>query len=394
MAGRRPRVQRGPGARHPAAGHLAVGPAADDPRPAPQRRRRHRGGGLPLPGRPVPAGLVTRRGSRRAGGGSRSGPRCAASSSRPPRAGSASTSRSPSRSPTGCRTPSTGCSPRRWARGPSASCRPRSWRSAGWRPGCRRRSPRCTRLNRLVHEVIDEAFSPAVIDVGTTTALDVAWWIRQRFARPRRRAVVPAERRRCSGPACRCRERGACCPAVAVRRRDRAGRPGALRRRARAAWACAPTPSATATCCGPARTTPRPGCGAALRAGQPDAGPDHRRRCTVGRTGNEVLAAARAAAAAEGIDARRLLPPGRRPRPRRGPGDRPVGPAGRRPRGRRLPGPPRHRLRPGAARCAGRCRSGAASACGWPSSRASPLTADGVEYLDGRQTELILIPSG
>ena len=28
-------------------------------------------------------------------------------------------------------------------------------------------------LNRLVHEVIDEAFSPAVIDVGTTTALDV-----------------------------------------------------------------------------------------------------------------------------------------------------------------------------------------------------------------------------
>ena len=36
-------------------------------------------------------------------------------------------------------------------------------------------------LNRLAHEVIAEAFSPAVIDVGTTTALDVAWWIRQRF---------------------------------------------------------------------------------------------------------------------------------------------------------------------------------------------------------------------
>src|SRR3954453_21800391 len=37
-------------------------------------------------------------------------------------------------------------------------------------------------MNRLVHEVVDEAFSPAVITVGQTTALDVAWWIRQRFA--------------------------------------------------------------------------------------------------------------------------------------------------------------------------------------------------------------------
>lgn len=37
-------------------------------------------------------------------------------------------------------------------------------------------------MNRLVHQVIDEAFSPAVITVGETTALDVAWWIRQRFA--------------------------------------------------------------------------------------------------------------------------------------------------------------------------------------------------------------------
>ena len=89
LAGRRPRVQRGPGAGHPAAGDLAVGPAAHDPRPAPQRRRRHRGGGLPLPGRPVPAGLVARRGTRRCRRRRRSGRRCAASSSRPRRAGSA-----------------------------------------------------------------------------------------------------------------------------------------------------------------------------------------------------------------------------------------------------------------------------------------------------------------
>jgi Xaa-Pro aminopeptidase len=37
-------------------------------------------------------------------------------------------------------------------------------------------------MNRLVHEVIDEAYSPAVLTVGETTALDLAWWIRQRFA--------------------------------------------------------------------------------------------------------------------------------------------------------------------------------------------------------------------
>jgi Xaa-Pro aminopeptidase len=37
-------------------------------------------------------------------------------------------------------------------------------------------------MNRLVHQVIDEAYSPAVITVGQTTALDLAWWIRQRFA--------------------------------------------------------------------------------------------------------------------------------------------------------------------------------------------------------------------
>jgi len=37
-------------------------------------------------------------------------------------------------------------------------------------------------MNRLVHEVVDEAYSPAAITVGRTTAIDLAWWIRQRFA--------------------------------------------------------------------------------------------------------------------------------------------------------------------------------------------------------------------
>src|SRR4051812_26125315 len=37
-------------------------------------------------------------------------------------------------------------------------------------------------MNRLVHEVIADAYSPAALTVGETTALDLAWWIRQRFA--------------------------------------------------------------------------------------------------------------------------------------------------------------------------------------------------------------------
>jgi Xaa-Pro aminopeptidase len=37
-------------------------------------------------------------------------------------------------------------------------------------------------LNRLTHDVVAEAFSPAVVTPGTTTALDLAWWIRQRLA--------------------------------------------------------------------------------------------------------------------------------------------------------------------------------------------------------------------
>lgn len=36
-------------------------------------------------------------------------------------------------------------------------------------------------LNRMAHQVIGEAFSRAVVEPGDTTASDVAWWIRQRF---------------------------------------------------------------------------------------------------------------------------------------------------------------------------------------------------------------------
>src|SRR5215213_5205124 len=36
-------------------------------------------------------------------------------------------------------------------------------------------------LNGRVHDVVAEAYSPAVLVPGTTTAMDLAWWIRQRF---------------------------------------------------------------------------------------------------------------------------------------------------------------------------------------------------------------------
>lgn len=37
-------------------------------------------------------------------------------------------------------------------------------------------------LNDTAHEVVSEAFSPAVVRPGQTTAADVVWWIRQRLA--------------------------------------------------------------------------------------------------------------------------------------------------------------------------------------------------------------------
>ena len=132
----------------------------------PQRRRRDRGGGLPLPGRPVRAGLVTRRGAGRAPEQSQwAAVRRIVEQADPPRIGidvSAAFAHADGLSHTEHELLVDGAR----ARTPSGWCRPRTWRSAGWRPGCPRRSPRCTRINRLVHEVIDEAFSPAVIRVG------------------------------------------------------------------------------------------------------------------------------------------------------------------------------------------------------------------------------------
>jgi Xaa-Pro aminopeptidase len=244
-------------------------------------------------------------------------------------------------------------------------------------------------LNRLVHEVIDEAYSPAVIRPGTTTALDVAWWLRQRFhdlgVEPWFQPTVMLQR--AGVPLVE--ERDTLLPAVPY---DAVIEPGDLVH-------C----DVGLASLGLRTDTQRNGY--VLRDGE-TAAPDGLRAAlrtgnrmqdlttaalTVGRTGNEVLAAARAAAAAEGIDADVYSHPvgfhGHGAGPAigqwdaqdgvRGAGDYPVHPdtayalelAVR----RRVP------------EWGGQCVRMALE-------QGIALTADGIEYLDDRQTELILIP--
>ena len=184
-------------------------------------------------------------------------------------------------------------------------------------------------LNRCVHEVIAEAFSPAVITAGSTTALDVAWWIRQRFhdlgvepwfqpSVTLQRSGVPLVQAR-GGPPARRR----------LRRRHRARRPGALRRRADQPGPDDRHPAQRLRAA--ARRGDRAG-GAPRRAAhrQPDAGPDdggaHRRA-------HRQRGARRGARGGGpgGHRRRHLLPSGGLPRPRRRPRDRAVGRTGRRP---------------------------------------------------------------
>jgi Xaa-Pro aminopeptidase len=245
-------------------------------------------------------------------------------------------------------------------------------------------------LNRLAHRVIDEAFSPAVITPGTTSALDLTWWIRQRFHdlgvepwfQPRvalQRAGVPL-----------IEERGALLPAVPF---VAAIEPGDLVH-------C----DVGLTSLGLKTDTQRNGY--VLRPGETNAPAGLRDALMVGnrmqdlttaalvpgRTGNEVLAAALLSAAAEGIEADVYSHPvgfhghGAGPvigqwdeqHQVRGAGDYPL-----------------HVDTVYALELAVRRRvpewGGQSVRMGLEQGVA--LTADGVEYLDGRQTELILIPS-
>jgi Xaa-Pro aminopeptidase len=243
-------------------------------------------------------------------------------------------------------------------------------------------------LNRLAHAVIAEAFSPAVIRVGTTTALDVAWWIRQRFhdlgVEPwfhpsvgLQRAGVPL------AP-----ERGTLLPTVPY---DAVIEPGDLvhcdvglaslglktdtQRNGyvlRAGEAGAPA-----------------GLQAALRTGNrmQDLTTE---ALTIGRTGNEVLAAARAAAAEAGIDADVYSHPlgvhGHGAGPAIGQWDeqRCVPRAGDYPVHADTAYALELAVRRPVPEWGGQCVRMALE-------EGIALTAGGIEYLDGRQTELILI---
>jgi Xaa-Pro aminopeptidase len=243
-------------------------------------------------------------------------------------------------------------------------------------------------LNRLAHDVIAEAFSPAVITAGTTTALDVAWWLRQRlhdlgvepWFHPSvglQRAGVPLVG-----------ERGTRLPAVP---HDAVIEPGDLVH-------C----DVGLTSLGLRTDTQRNGY--VLRDGE-TAAPDGLRAAlrtgnrmqdlttealTVGRTGNEVLAAARAAADAEGIDTDVYSHP-------LGVHGHGAGPAiGRWDEQGGVPGAGDYPVHPDTAYALELAVRLPVPEWGGQCVRMAledgiALTADGVRYLDGRQTELILI---
>jgi Xaa-Pro aminopeptidase len=246
-------------------------------------------------------------------------------------------------------------------------------------------------LNRLVHDVIAEAYSPAVLVPGTTTALDLAWWIRQRFhdlgVEPwfqpgvtLQRAGVPLVE-----------VRGALLPAVPL---SAVVEPGDLVHCdvGLSSLGLRTDTQRNAYVLRPGEEEAPAGLREALRVG------NRMQDLTTGalvagRTGNEVLATARAAAAAEGIDADVYSHPV-------GFHGHGAGPAiGLWDEQGEVPGPgdyPVHAdtvyalelaVRRTVPEWGGQCVRMALE-------QGIALTDDGVEYLDGRQTELVLVPAG
>jgi Xaa-Pro aminopeptidase len=244
-------------------------------------------------------------------------------------------------------------------------------------------------LNRLAHEVIAEAFSPAVVTVGASTALDVAWWIRQRFAdlgvdgwfQPTvglQRAGVPLVE-----------ERGTTLPAVPY---DAVIEPGDLLHCdvGLSSLGLNTDTQRNAYVLRPGETDAPAGLKAAMAAG--NRMQDLTTAATVpGRTGNEVLAAARASAAAEGVDGDVYSHPvgyhGHGAGPAIGMWDSQTG----------VPGAGDRPLHLDTVYALELCVRVPVPEWGGQTVRMAleqgiSLTAAGVEYLDGRQTELILVP--
>jgi Xaa-Pro aminopeptidase len=245
-------------------------------------------------------------------------------------------------------------------------------------------------MNRLVHEVIDEAYSPAVITVGKTTAMDVAWWIRQRFAdlgvdgwfQPTvglQRAGAPLAD-----------EEGTALPGVPY---DAVIEPGDLVHCdvGLSTLGLTTDTQRNGYVLRPGETEPPAGLVAALAVG------NRLQDLTTtalqpGRTGDEVLAAARAAAAAEGIDGDIYSHPvgvhGHGAGPAIGTWDQQDG----------VPGTGSARVNVDTVWALELCVRVPVAEWGgqlvrMPLEQGIALTDRGVEYLDGRQTELILIPS-
>jgi Xaa-Pro aminopeptidase len=244
-------------------------------------------------------------------------------------------------------------------------------------------------MNRLAHQVIDEAYSPAVLTVGRTTALDVAWWIRQRFAdlgvdgwfQPTvglQRAGVPLTD-----------ERGTVLPGVPY---DAVIEPGDLVHCdvGLSTLGLTTDTQRNGYVLRPGETGPPPGLTAAVAVG------NRMQDLTTaalrpGRTGDQVLAAARAAAAAEGIDGDVYSHPvgvhGHGAGPAIGLWDQQDG----------VPGAGGAEVHPDTVWALELCVR--VPVPEWDGQlvrmaleQGIALTAAGVEYLDGRQTELILIP--
>ncbi|SOE02927.1 M24 family metallopeptidase [Blastococcus haudaquaticus] len=246
-------------------------------------------------------------------------------------------------------------------------------------------------LNRLVHQVVAEAYSPAALTPGTTTALDLAWWLRQRFhdlgVEPWFHPVVSLQR--AGVPLVE--ERGALLPAMLY---GSVIEPGDLVHCdvGITSLGLRTDTQRNGYVLAPGETEAPAGLRAAMRAG-------NRMQdltvaaLTVGRTGNEVLATARAAAAAEGIDADVYSHPvgfhGHGAGPAIGLWDEQHG----------VPGAgdyPVHTdtvyalelaVRRPVPEWGGQCVRMALE-------QGIARTGDAVEYLDGRQTQLILIPGG
>ncbi|MCZ2807508.1 M24 family metallopeptidase [Modestobacter sp. VKM Ac-2983] len=246
-------------------------------------------------------------------------------------------------------------------------------------------------LNRLAHEVIAEAFSPAVVTVGETTALDVAWWIRQRFAdlgvdawfQPTvglQRAGTPLTD-----------ERGTVLPGVPY---DAAIEPGDLVHCdvGLSSLGLMTDTQRNAYVLRPGEHAAPAGLVSALAVG------NRMQDLTTaalhpGRTGDEVLAAARAAAAAAGIDGDVYSHPvgvhGHGAGPAIGMWDQQDG----------VPGAGSALVHPDTVYALELCVRVPVAEWGGQLVRMAleqgiALTAAGVEYLDERQTKLILIPSG